>query len=146
MSRSLYIESGFLESSSISSSVSSSSTLFTASKIFLADFNLAANSWQLHFLRLTNQLSDNIEVAKLVFEQMNIEHSAVMRRFSAQGGIKNWDTSAPSVWLTAWALRTFSWICYQDWEDYIYIDPKVRCKIQILHNFLHNTYLLQSFR
>ena len=109
-------------------------------------FNLAANSWQLHFLRLTNQLSDNIEVAKLVFEQMNVEHSAVMRRFSAQGGIKNWDTSTPSVWLTAWALRTFSWICYQDWEDYIYIDPKVRCKIQILHNFLHNTYLLQSFR
>ena len=92
-------------------------------------FNLAANSWQLHFLRLTNQLSDNIEVAKLVFEQMNVEHSAVMRRFSAQGGIKNWDTSTPSVWLTAWALRTFSWICYQDWEDYIYIDPKVRCTI-----------------
>ena len=28
---------------------------------------------------------DNIEIAKKVFEQMNIEHSAVMRRFSAQG-------------------------------------------------------------
>ena len=85
---------------------------------------------------------DNIEIAKKVFEQMNIEHSAVMRRFSAQGrllkiffreieidffqgGLLNWDTSTPSVWLTAWALRTFSIIWFQDWEDFIYVDPKV---------------------
>ena len=60
---------------------------------------------------------------------MNIEHSAVMRRFSAQGGLLNWDTSSPSVWLTAWALRTFSIIWFQDWEDYIYVDPKVCSKL-----------------
>ena len=72
---------------------------------------------------------DNIEIAKEVFEQMNIEHSAVMRRFSAQGGLLNWDTSTPSVWLTAWALRTFSIIWFQDWEDFIYVDPKVCTKL-----------------
>ena len=90
-------------------------------------FNLASNALQLHYWRLTNQMSgDNIEIAKEVFEQMNIEHSAVMRRFSAHGGLLNWDTSMPSVWLTAWALRTFNIIWFQDWEDFIYVDPKVR--------------------
>ena len=48
-------------------------------------FNLAANTWQLHYYRLTNQLRDNWKLAKEVFEAMNIEYTAVMRRFSSQG-------------------------------------------------------------
>ena len=48
-------------------------------------FNLAANTWQLHYYRLTNQLRDNWPLAKQVFEQMNIEYTAVMRRFSSHG-------------------------------------------------------------
>ena len=69
-------------------------------------FNLALNTWQLHFLRLTNQLTDeNMELKKKVFEQMNVEYTAVMRRFTAHGSWKNWDRSAPSVWLTAWVVR-----------------------------------------
>ena len=48
-------------------------------------FNLGANTWQLHYLRLTNQLTDKFDLAKEVFKQMNIEHSAVMRRFTSQG-------------------------------------------------------------
>ena len=88
-------------------------------------FNLGANTWQLHYLRLTNQLTDKFTVAKSVFEQMNVEHSAVMRRFTSQGGVSNWDNSAPSVWLTAWVIRIFSQVSYQDWEDYIYIDPLI---------------------
>jgi CD109 antigen len=88
-------------------------------------FNLAANTWQLHYLRLTNQLAEKFDLAKEVFKQMNVEHSAVMRRFTAQGGVTNWDRSPPSVWLTAWALRIFRHVSFQDWEDYIYIDPLV---------------------
>lgn len=88
-------------------------------------FNLAANAWQLHYLRLTNQLTEKFDLAKRVFEQMNIELSAVMRRFSAHGGVRNWDEAADSVWLTAWTLRIFSHVSFQDWEDYIYIDPLV---------------------
>ena len=48
-------------------------------------FNLAANTWQLHYYRLTNQLRGNWPLAKKVFEHMNIEYTAVMRRFSSQG-------------------------------------------------------------
>ena len=87
-------------------------------------FNLGANTWQLHYLRLTNQLTEKVDLAKEVFEQMNVELSAVMRRVTAQGGIKNWDSGSPSVWLTAWVLRIFSHVSFQDWEDFIYIDPK----------------------
>ena len=31
------------------------------------------------------------DVAKAVFEQMNVEYTAVMRRFSGHGHFKNWD-------------------------------------------------------
>ena len=41
------------------------------------------------------------------------------------GGVSNWDKSAPSVWLTAWVIRIFSHVSYQDWEDYLYIDPLI---------------------
>ena len=89
-------------------------------------FNLALNTWQLHYLRLTNQLTDdNLELKKKVFERMNVEYTAVMRRFTSQGSWKNWDRSAPSVWLSAWCLRVLHAVSFQDWEDYIYIDPQV---------------------
>ena len=57
-------------------------------------FNLAANTWQLHYLRLTNQLNEDGKyryIAKDVFYQMNVEYTAVMRRFSSHGSFKNWD-------------------------------------------------------
>ncbi len=88
-------------------------------------FNLAANTWQLHYFRLTNQLPAHWTLAKQVFEQMNVEYTAVMRRFSSQGWVANWDNSKPNVWLTAWVIRIFQSVSFQDWEDYIYIDPLV---------------------
>ena len=88
-------------------------------------FNLAANTWQLHYFRLTNQLQSHWDLAKDVFEQMNVEYAGVMRRFSSQGWVSVWDDSKPNVWLTAWVIRIFSHVSFQDWEDYIYIDPLV---------------------
>jgi CD109 antigen len=88
-------------------------------------FNLAANTWQLHYFRLTNQLPQHWSLAKRVFEQMNVEYTAVMRRFSSQGWVSNWDNSNANVWLTAWVIRIFQSVSFQDWEDYIYIDPAV---------------------
>ena len=88
-------------------------------------FNLASNTWQLHYLRLTNQLQSNWGLAKRVFEQMNIEYAAIMRRFSSQGWVSIWDTAKPSVWLTSWCIKIFQHVSFQDWEDYIYIDPEV---------------------
>lgn len=89
-------------------------------------FNLALNTWQLHYLRLTNQLNDdNMDLKKRVFERMNEEYTAVMRRFTSQGSWRNWDRSAPSVWLSAWCIRVLKAVSFQDWEDFIYIDEKV---------------------
>jgi len=88
-------------------------------------FNLAANTNQLHYYRLTNQLNEHVELVKRVFEQMNVEYTAVMRRMASTGGFKIWDHSKESVWLTAWCIRIFEGVAFQDWEDYIYIDPKV---------------------
>ena len=41
------------------------------------------------------------------------------------GSWKNWDRSAPSVWLSAWCVRVLHAVSFQDWEDFIYIDPEV---------------------
>jgi len=88
-------------------------------------FNLAANTWQLHYYRLTNQLQENWDLAKAVFEQMNLEYTAVMRRFSTQGWVSMWDRSGPSVWLTAWCIRIFQAASFQDWEDFFFVDSQV---------------------
>ena len=45
--------------------------------------------------------------------------------FSFKGWVSNWDNSKANVWLTAWTIRTFQEVSFQDWEDYIYIDPAV---------------------
>jgi len=88
-------------------------------------FNLGANTWQLHYLRLTNQLFDNWELVKTVLEQINLEYTAVMRYFSAHGWVSAWDRSGPSVWLTSWCVRIFQAASFQDWEDLFYVDPLV---------------------
>ena len=44
---------------------------------------------------------------------MNIEYTAVMRRFSSHGWISMWDRSEPSVWLTAYCIRIFEQVAFQ---------------------------------
>ena len=42
-------------------------------------FNLGANTWQLHYLRLTNQLTgENLAMARKVFDQINVEYLAII--------------------------------------------------------------------
>lgn len=41
------------------------------------------------------------------------------------GYVSNWDNSNANVWLTSWVIRIFQDVSFQDWEDYIYIDPQV---------------------
>ncbi|XP_023330073.1 CD109 antigen [Eurytemora carolleeae] len=102
-------------------------------------FNLAANTWLLHYLRLTNQWQDqDRSFISNIFEGMNIELTAVLRRYSTQGSLSMFDTSPPSVWLTAWCLRIFEDVAFQDWEDYIYIDPHIfKSSVLWLINFQH---------
>jgi hypothetical protein len=101
-------------------------------------FNLAANTWQLHYYRLTNQLQDNWDLVKTVFEQMNVEYAAVMRRFTSHGWISVWDNSGPSVWLTSWCIRIFQAASFQDWEDFFYVDSQViSSAVMWLINYQH---------
>ena len=88
-------------------------------------FNLAANTWQLHYLRLTNQLPRLPRLSRAVFEKLNLEYCSLLRRLSPQGWFSNWDSRSPSVWLTAWALRQMAHAAFQEWEPFIYIDPFV---------------------
>ncbi len=56
---------------------------------------------------------DNWEMVKNVFEAMNVELTAVMRRYTSQGSFALWDTSKPSVWLTAWVIRNLESVAFQ---------------------------------
>ncbi|XP_050698378.1 CD109 antigen-like isoform X1 [Eriocheir sinensis] len=89
-------------------------------------FNFGANLWTLHYLRLTNQL--DYANTQEVFDQLNVELAAIMYRFSPEGAFKNWDTAGPSVWLTAWTTRMLQQAQFQDWENYIYIQPNIISK------------------
>ncbi|XP_063601843.1 CD109 antigen-like [Penaeus indicus] len=89
-------------------------------------FNFGANLWTLHYLRLTNQL--DISERQDIFDQLNVELAAIMYRFSSEGAFKMWDTSEPSVWLTAWTTRTIQMAQFQDWENIIYIEPRIISK------------------
>ena len=77
--------------------------------IFQLNYNLSYNL----LVRLTNQLHDMGRLKKEVFEQMNVEYTAVMRRFSSQGWVSNWDHSAPSVWLTSYVIRILEAASFQ---------------------------------
>ncbi|XP_068210039.1 CD109 antigen-like [Palaemon carinicauda] len=89
-------------------------------------FNFGANLWTLHYLRLTNQL-DYAEAGDR-FDQLNVELAAIMYRFGADGSFKMWDNAAPSVWLTAWITRLLQQAQFQDWENLIYVEPRIISK------------------
>lgn len=59
-------------------------------------FELAANIWTLHYLRLTNQLEPS--KLKEVLEECNAIMANIMRRYNPLGWFLNWDMSEPSVW------------------------------------------------
>ena len=42
----------------------------------------------------------------------------------------------PSVWLTAWVVTIFKDVSFQDWEDFIYIDPKVSWLVALVVLYL----------
>ncbi len=65
-------------------------------------FNLAATTWSLHYLRLTNQLE--ADVMYEAFESMNVEMAGLMRLFDFQGSFKLNTNSRPSVWFVAFSI------------------------------------------
>ena len=58
-------------------------------------FNLAYNSWSLHYMRLTNQLPRAF--LRRVLEQMNVHFLLIMKRYR-RGPFVFFDGGRPSVW------------------------------------------------
>ncbi|OXA61880.1 Complement C3 [Folsomia candida] len=90
-------------------------------------FELSANIWALHYLRLTNQLTTSI--SRPVFTHMNKLFAWIMKRFSLPGFFKMWNISRPSVWLSSWALQIFQHGSFQDWENEFFVEGPIFARV-----------------
>ncbi|XP_045132663.1 CD109 antigen-like [Portunus trituberculatus] len=109
-----------------------------------AAYNFAANLWTLHYLRLTNQLQSSLTYR--VLTAVNVEYAAIARYQDEKGAFKMWPDSEPSVWLTAYILRTLWLANFQDWENLIYIDPSVvnQATAWMLEYQIHNGAFIET--
>ncbi|XP_064466508.1 CD109 antigen-like [Ornithodoros turicata] len=87
-------------------------------------FGFGANLYTLFYLRLTNQR--NIAIEKQAFKYLNIAYQRQLTYQNSDGSFSafRWH-SRPSVWLTAFCARVFSKATFQEWEHFLFIDPKV---------------------
>ncbi|GFS99779.1 CD109 antigen [Nephila pilipes] len=87
-------------------------------------FNFAANLYTLLYLRLTGQRQPDIE--KQAFRHLNIGYQRQLSYQLDDGSFVpfRWK-SRPSVWVTAFCARIFHKATFQEWENFLYIDPKV---------------------
>lgn len=101
-------------------------------------FNFAFHLYTLIYLRLTNQLTENKQVRNTLLEALNRDYVKQLTYFdnftSPQVSFAMFQSEA-SVWFTAYCARVYADAQYADWENDIYIDPK------ILHNSV--SYLLK---
>lgn len=90
-------------------------------------FSFAANYYTVMYMRLINQRNRTTE--KRAFYFMNIGYQRQLSFMMPDGSFSlfrsDWNTSASSVWLTAYCARTFSEASFYEWENYLYIDPLV---------------------
>ncbi|XP_066953727.1 LOW QUALITY PROTEIN: CD109 antigen-like [Macrobrachium rosenbergii] len=84
-------------------------------------FNFGATLWSLHYLRLTNNL--DIREAYPV-QHLTVQLAALLWR-TKQGGFCMWSSSEPSVWLTAKVVSLLNDAQHEDWENQLFIDPKI---------------------
>ncbi|XP_034950028.1 CD109 antigen [Chelonus insularis] len=93
-------------------------------------FSFAANMYATMYMRLINQR--NLTQEKESFEFMNIGYQRQLSFMTLNGSFSlfrsDWNQSASSVWLTAFCARIFQEASFYEWENYLYIDPKVISK------------------
>ncbi|XP_069960338.1 CD109 antigen-like [Cherax quadricarinatus] len=85
-------------------------------------FNFGATLWTLHYLRLTNQLV--VSEALEAFDYLAVQLAGLLWRTS-NGGFSMWRFTPPSVWLTAKVINILLAAQHEDWENLLYIDPKL---------------------
>ncbi|KAF8787021.1 CD109 antigen-like [Argiope bruennichi] len=87
-------------------------------------YNFAANLYTLLYLRLTGQRQSEIE--KQAFRHLNIGYQRQLSYQLDDGSFVPFRyKSRPSVWLTAFCARIFHKATFQEWENFLFIDPKV---------------------
>lgn len=87
-------------------------------------FNFAVNMYTLFYLRLTGQRKSEIE--RQAFKYLNIQYQRQLSYKNADGSFRafRWD-DRPSVWLTAFCARILHKATFQEWENFLYIDPNI---------------------
>lgn len=90
-------------------------------------YSFAANMYTTLYMRLINQRNRTIE--RDSFHFMNLGYQRQLSFMNPDGSFSlfrtDWNQSSPSVWLTAYCARIFQEASFYEWENYIYIDPKV---------------------
>lgn len=90
-------------------------------------FNFAANLYMIRYLRLIGQRKPYIE--KKAFHFLNIGYQRQLSYQNDDGSFSlfKWKSKG-SVWLTAFCARIFYNAAFQEWENFLYIDPSVITK------------------
>ncbi|RWS18059.1 CD109 antigen-like protein [Dinothrombium tinctorium] len=90
-------------------------------------FDFAVNMYTLLYLRLTGQRKSEIE--KTAFRYLNIQYQRQLSYQNKDGSFRafRWN-DRPSVWLTAFCARILHKATFQEWENFLYIDPDIISK------------------
>lgn len=87
-------------------------------------FGFAVNVYTLLYLRYTGQRKSEIE--RNAFKYLNIQYQRQMSYLNPDGSFRafRWHNK-PSVWMTAFCARILNLATFQEWENFLYIDPEV---------------------
>ncbi|XP_073953212.1 macroglobulin complement-related isoform X2 [Choristoneura fumiferana] len=90
-------------------------------------FSFAANMYFTLYMRLINQRNRTLE--KDAFYHMNTLYQRQLSFMKPDGSFSlfrsDWNQSASSVWLTSYCAKIFQDASFNEWENFIYIDPDV---------------------
>lgn len=90
-------------------------------------FSFAANMYLTLYMRLINQRNRTLE--NEAFYHMNTLYQRQLSFMKPDGSFSlfrsDWNQSASSVWLTSFCAKIFQDASFNEWENFIYIDPEV---------------------
>ncbi|KAL4720243.1 hypothetical protein ACJJTC_005187 [Scirpophaga incertulas] len=93
-------------------------------------FSFAANMYMTLYMRLINQRNRTLE--REAFYHMNVLYQRQLSFMKPDGSFglfrTDWNQSASSVWLTSFCAKIFQDASFNEWENYIYIDPDSKKK------------------
>ncbi|CAH0764124.1 unnamed protein product [Diatraea saccharalis] len=90
-------------------------------------FSFAVNMYMTFYMRLINQRNRTLE--RDSFYHMNVLYQRQLSFMKHDGSFSlfrsDWNQSASSVWLTSFCAKIFQDASFNEWENFIYIDPDV---------------------